>query len=102
MSELVMADKLPGDGLMGWLGRQIGHVKKAIKSDPQSATSAPSVSADPSPSDTSQPRADTPANASPNVIYRQDRVDEAPHPENPGLKMRRTVIDEIIIDDSRP
>ena len=29
-----MADKpKPGNGLWGWLGRQVGHVKKAVATD---------------------------------------------------------------------
>src|SRR5450755_2600799 len=58
----------PGKGLWGWLGRQIGYVAKAVKTDV----------------------------AAPKIVYRDDQVSEAPHPTDPNLKLRRTVIDEVI------
>lgn len=56
----------------GWLGRQIGHVSKAVKTD------------------TSKPQ--------PKVIYRKDKVEEREAPDQPGVKLRRTTIDEVIVD----
>ena len=76
-----MPDAKPGDGLFGWLGRQIGHVKKAVQTDVE-------VEAD------KQSQGDPETR----VIYRKDSVQEAPHPENPDLKLRRTVIDEVIVE----
>ena len=67
------------EDLFGWLGRQVGHVKKAVKSD---------VSKKPAP-----------AAQQPKVVYRDDKVEEAPHPTDPGVKLRRTVIDEVIVVD---
>jgi hypothetical protein len=74
-----MAKKKPGsgEGLLGWLGRQVGHVRKAIKTD---VTSKP-----PPPKQT--------------VVYRDDKIEEAAHPTEPGVKLRRTVIDEVIVDE---
>ena len=67
-----MAKKAPpSNSLFGWLGRQIGHVKKAVKTD---------------------------VKPEPKVIYRDDKVEEATHPTKPGMKRRRTVIDEVIVD----
>lgn len=63
------------ENAFGWLGRQIGHVKKAVKSDVKK-----------------------PPPARPKVVYRDDKVEEAPHPTEPGVKLRRTVIDEVIVD----
>jgi hypothetical protein len=73
-----MAKKKPGsgEGLLGWLGRQVGHVRKAIKTD---VTSTP------------PPK--------PKIIYRDNKIEEAAHPTEPGVKLRRTVIDEVIVDD---
>jgi hypothetical protein len=65
---------LPGSGFLGWLGRQVGHVKKAVKTD---------VTAPPSP----------PASK---IVYRDCTVEEVPSPTDPNLKLRRTVIDEVI------
>ena len=55
---------------MNWLGRQIGHVKGAVKKDAPPAT--------------------------PKVVYRKETVHEASLPDRPNEKLRRTVIDEVI------
>ncbi len=68
----------PGDGLFGWLGRQVGHVKKAVKTDVTKKPAAP------------KPK--------PKVVYRDNKVEEAEHPTQPGVKLRRTVIDEVIVE----
>jgi hypothetical protein len=57
-----------GKGFLGWLGRQVGYVKKAVETD---------VTAE-------------------KKVYENKTVEEAPHPENPNIKLRRTVIDEAI------
>ena len=69
--------------VFGWLGRQVGHVKKAVKSDVTKKPAPP-----PAPK----------APAKPKVVYRDDKVEEADHPTQPGVKLRRTVIDEVIVD----
>ena len=61
-----------GKGVFGWLGRQVGSVKNAVT---------------------------TPMKREPKVVYRDDKVEEAPHPTDPGVKLRRTVIDEVIVVD---
>lgn len=66
--------QLPGKGLFGWLGRQVGHIKKAIQTDP----------------------------GGPKVAYRNAKVEEAEHPEQPGVKLRRTTIDEVIVQKQLP
>lgn len=60
----------PGKGFLGWLGRQVGHVKKAVQSDP----------------------------AGPKTIYRNQTIEEATHPTDPSVKLRRTTIDEVVTD----
>jgi hypothetical protein len=55
-------------GFLRWLGRQVGFVKKAI---------------------------DTDVNG-PKTIYRDKQVEEIAHPRNPDVKLRRTIIDEVI------
>jgi hypothetical protein len=62
-----MADTLPGKGLLGWLGRQIGYVKHAIGRQ-----------------------------VGQTVVYRQENVEEAGHPQQSGVTLRRTTIDEVI------
>jgi hypothetical protein len=56
------------NSFMGWLGRQIGHVKGAVTKDV------------------------TP----PKVLYRKESVHEAELPDRPNEKLRRTTIDEVI------
>ncbi len=67
-----MSNDLPGAGFFGWLGRQIGHVKKAIKTDP----------------------------AGPQKIYRNETIEEQPLPSDPNVKLRCTTIDEVIVHDN--
>ena len=60
-----------GKYFFGWLGRQIGYVKKAVQTD-----------------------VPTP----PKKVYQNKTIEEAPHPEDPSIKLRRTVIDEALKD----
>jgi hypothetical protein len=85
---------LPGKGLLGWLGRQVGYVSGAVKARPGAA---PAKRAAPAPK--RPPAAAAPL---PKVIYRDDKVEEAPHPTQPGVKLRRTIIDEVVVDESNP
>lgn len=62
-----MPDPLPGKGFLGWLGRQVGYVKKAVHADVASKK-----------------------------LYEQKQVDEQPHPDDPSVTLRRTTIDEAI------
>ena len=74
------------DSLLGWLGRQVGHVKKAIGTDVAKPAKAKNT---PRPAQAKEPL--------PAVIYRQDKVEEADMPNKPGVKLRRTIIDEVIV-----
>jgi hypothetical protein len=65
---------LPGRGLLGWLGRQVAYVRQAMKSDV-------------SPSKT---------------IYRDCKIEEKPLPQDPNVKLRRTVIDEVVVQKQSP
>jgi hypothetical protein len=69
--------KLPGSGLLGWLGRQVGHLRQAVKAD---------------------------VTKPPGTIYRNQKVEEVPLPQDPNVKLRRTVIDEVVVTpkDSQP
>ena len=77
--------KLPGEGFLGWLGRQVGYVSKAVK-EPVAPPLDP-----PKP----KPPIDAPANAQ--TIYRDRKVVEQPMPGRPGVLLRRTVIDEAVV-----
>jgi hypothetical protein len=57
-----------GKGIFGWLGRQVGYVKKAVKTDVSPAKK----------------------------VYENKTIEELPHPNDPSIKLRRTVIDEAI------
>ena len=54
------------NSFLGWLGRQIGHVKGAVKADV------------------------------PQVVYKKTTVQEAQLPDRPNETIRRTVIDEVV------
>ena len=60
---------------MNWLGRQIGHVKGAVK------TGVPEP---------------------PKVVYRRETVQEAALPDRPQEILRRTTIDEVVIPPPPP
>jgi hypothetical protein len=62
-------NNLPGNGFLGWLGRQVGHVKKAVKTD----VASPSK-----------------------IIYRESTIQEKQSPADPNVKYRRTIIDEVV------
>lgn len=57
------------NSFLGWLGRQVGHVKTAIKTD---------------------------VPEKPKVLYQKKTVQEAALPDRPEEKLRRTVIDEVV------
>jgi len=63
-----MAEERPGNGVWGWLGRQFGYVKKAVKAD-----------------------------VTKQIVHRQEKIEEAKLPEQPNVTLRRTVIDEVIV-----
>jgi hypothetical protein len=35
------------------------------------------------------------------VVYRDDKIEEVEHPTQPGVILRRTIIDEVIVDEER-
>ena len=70
-------NNLPGKrrmGLLRRLGRQVGYVKQAVDTVVQAART----------------------DVSTRTLYRRDKIEELPHPDDPKLKLRRTVIDEVI------
>ena len=69
------------DSFLGWLGRQVGFVGKAINTD------------------VTKPKESQPKQ--PEVVYRADNVEEVPHPADPKLVLRRTTTDEVIRDDKQ-
>jgi hypothetical protein len=62
-------DELPGKGLFGWLGRQVGHIRKAVR-----------------------------GNVGHKKIYENRTIEEAALPQNPNVKLRRTTIDQIVVE----
>ena len=105
----------PGDGLFGWIGRQVGNVKKAVQTDvtkpggkapgkkPATAAKKP-ASGKPSDTTKTSPRPAAPTatadttSLSEKVIFRQDKVEEAEMPHQPGVILRRTIIDEVVVE----
>ena len=72
--------KLPGEGFLGWLGRQVGYVSKAVKHPVPGPEAAPE-----------------PAPPEGQTIYRERKVLEQPMPGRPEVVLRRTVIDEAVV-----
>ena len=70
MAQRDSTEPLPGKGFFGWLGRQIGYVSKAVQHDPPGAK----------------------------TVYRVHSVEEKPLPEDPRVRLRRTTIDEVIVN----
>lgn len=66
----------------GWLGRQIGHVRSAIRQDVAGSNADEMLATD-------APADDT-------VLWQQKTISQQPHPDQPDLTLRRTVIDEVI------
>lgn len=62
-------DQRTGRGFLGWLGRQVGHVRMALKSDPGAKR-----------------------------VYLNESIEEQAHPNDPNVKLRRTTIDEVIVE----
>jgi hypothetical protein len=81
------AKKLPGEGFLGWLGRQVGYVSGAIRQP----VADPTTPANPS--------VDAPAGAQ--TIYRDEKVVEQPMPGRPDVLLRRTVIDEAVVKNEK-
>ena len=81
------AKKLPGEGLLGWLGRQVGYVSSAVR---QPVAGPPDA-------------ADRPVDATEGAqtIYRDEKVVEQPMPGRPNVLLRRTVIDEAVIKNEK-
>ena len=75
------------DSFLGWLGRQVGFVSKAIKTD---VTKPPSGRGQ-------QPQ----RQPEQKVVYRADKIEEVPHPADPSLVLRRTTTDEVIRDHAK-
>lgn len=67
-----MSNERPGRGFLGWLGRQVGYVTKALKTDVTEAKSN-------------------------KTVYRDEKVEEHPLPEDPNVILRRTTTDEVIV-----
>jgi hypothetical protein len=65
-------EQLPGRGFFGWLGRQIGYVGRAIRNDPAETR-----------------------------LYRQESVEEKQLPADASVKLRRTTIDEVIVNTNK-
>lgn len=84
---------MANDSLWNWLGRQIGHVKKAVKTD----VTRPALPKKPA----EQPATPPTTNDAPQVIYRDEKAEEVDLPDRPGVKLRRTVIDEVIVEDKK-
>jgi hypothetical protein len=92
-----MPDDKPGNGFLGWLGRQVGHVKKAIKTD----VTKPQQQPQPQQPRQPQPQQQPGPPVVPTVVYRDEKAEEVELPHQPGVVLRRTVIDEVVVDPAK-
>src|SRR3954471_6096497 len=86
-------------GFMNWLGRQVGHVKSAVGTDvtkpAAKAKARGQAQAKPRTAQPAQPRPQAAPPPPPSkVVYRDDKIEEVEHPTQPGVILRRTIIDE--------
>jgi hypothetical protein len=95
--ETSMAPKAKSDSLWNWFGRQIGHVKKAVTTDVTKPSPAPLPPPPPPQQQTTPP----PPPEQSKVIYRDEKAEEVDLPDRPGVKLRRTVIDEVIVEQEK-
>ncbi len=58
---------VPSSSFMHWLGRQVGHIRRALQKD-----------------------------VTQQVVYRKQTVEEHPAPHDPALTLRRTTTDEVL------
>ena len=63
-------DDLPGKGLLGWLGRQVGHVRNAVRYDPMTVAKQSRVEEKRDPHH-------------PGVVFRRTIVDEVRRDDSP-------------------
>jgi hypothetical protein len=97
-----MAPKAKSDSLWNWFGRQIGHVKKAVTADvTKPAPATLPLPAQPQPQPQPQQAPPPPPPEQSKVIYRDEKAEEVDLPDRPGVKLRRTVIDEVIVDQEK-
>jgi hypothetical protein len=97
----------PNDSFWNWLGRQFGHVKKAVQTDvtkpapkPAALPTQPDQAAKPQAAPQEQPPPPPPPQTH-NIIYRDQKAQEVELPDRPGIKLRRTVIDEVIVEEKK-
>ncbi len=91
--------------VMGWLGRQVGHVKKAVKTDvtlgmggAASKSGAAGKGTTPQAAPVPEPDASDDSGSTSRIIYREDKIEEAALPDRPGVILRRTIIDEVVVE----
>ena len=91
--------------VMGWLGRQVGHVKKAVKTDvaqgkggAASKSGAAGKPAAPQAAPVPEPDDSDDSGSTSRIIYREDKIEEAELPDRPGVILRRTIIDEVVVE----
>jgi hypothetical protein len=88
-----------GDSFWNWLGRQVGHVKKAVATD-VTKPAAPQLQDNTAPAPQPAPQPN-PAPGAPQIVYRDAKAEEVELPDQPGVKLRRTIIDEVIVEETK-
>ena len=92
------------DSFWNWLGRQVGHVKKAVATDVTKPAAPPQLQngGAAKPQAAEQPATEPhPAPDAPQVVYRDAKAEEVELPDQPGVRLRRTIIDEVIVEEKK-
>ena len=90
-----------GDSFWNWLGRQVGHVKKAVAADVTKPAASPQLQAEQVKAQAAAQPGAAATPETPQVIYRDEKAEEVEMPDQPGVKLRRTIIDEVIVDEKK-
>lgn len=92
--ELVVGDggtKLPGGGIWGWMGRQVGYVTGAMRADVEKQAAGGGKEA-------AEEKSGEEKGAAEKVVYREEKVEEKALPGAEGVRLRRTVVDEVVVE----
>ena len=73
-------------------------MKKAVAADVTKPAAPPQLHGEPAKPQAAEP---PPTPEAPQVIYRDEKAEEVDMPDQPGVKLRRTIIDEVIVDEKK-
>ena len=93
--------KQQDDSFWNWLGRQVGHVKKAVATDVTKPAAPQLQNNEAAKPQAAAPEPNPTTPNMPQVVYRDAKAEEVELPDQPGVKLRRTIIDEVIVEEKK-